>query len=42
MITSSNALIYALAYLKTQPLPDIASIEALAQQIEDELKPFLP
>ena len=25
----------------TQPLPDTASIEALAQQIEDKLKPFL-
>lgn len=25
----------------TQPLPDIASIEAVAQQIQDELQPFI-
>lgn len=26
----------------TTPLPDVASIEAVAQQIEDELQPFIP
>lgn len=29
-------------WLATEPLPDVASIEAVAQQIKDELKPFLP